>query len=343
MTVHHVLFGTYTKRSSKGIYEADFDDQTGQLDNAKVVFPGTNPTYLSISKENIVYAVEKRGDEAGIVTLDNAERPMKELGLNMTAGTAPAYTAVDEERQLVYAGYYHRGTVEVYAIQADHTLIKTDTWQNEGMGPRPEQQSAHVHYANIGPDNRLVVVDLGTDEVITFDVSDQGKLTEVARYEALAGFGPRHIRFSPDGEYAYLLGELSSLLSVLKYNREDGTFEHVMTASTIPSDWDDHNGTAAIRVSQDGRFIYTSNRGHDSVSVFKTSHKFSEIELIQIVPTEGSFPRDMNLDPSDRYLIVANQNTDNVSVFARNGESGELTLVQKDFMIPEGVRVKFEN
>ncbi|MBS9338021.1 lactonase family protein [Fructobacillus sp. M2-14] len=343
MTVHHVLFGTYTKKTSKGIYEAEFDDQSGQLSNAKLVFSATNPTYLALSKENKVYAVDKRGDQGGVAALDNSKRPMAEIGANMSDGSTPAYIGVDEERQLVFAGYYHRGTVESYKIQADGSLKLVDTWQNEGSGPRPEQQSSHVHFANLTPDNRLVVVDLGTDEIVTFDVAEDGKLTEVARYSATTGFGPRHIRFSKDGHYAYLLGELSSLLSVLKYNREDGTFDHLMTASTIPSDWDAHNGAAAIRVSSDNRFIYTSNRGHDTIAVFQVSNMGAEIELIQNISVEGSFPRDMTFDPEEKFLVVPNQETDNVTVFARDEESGELTLVQKDFEIPEGVRVAFED
>ncbi|GAP00538.1 lactonase family protein [Fructobacillus ficulneus] len=343
MTVHHVLFGTYTRQSSKGIYEADFNDATGQLSEPRLVFEATNPTYLAISKANKVYSVEKRGDEAGVLALDNATRPMTELGINLTEGSAPAYIGIDEDRQFVFAGYYHRGMVEVFKIEGDGSLTLQDTWYNHGKGPRPEQDAAHVHFTNLTPDNRLVVVDLGTDEVITLDLDDQGAMTEVARYQTEAGFGPRHIRFSPDGQYAYLLGELSSLLSVLKYDADTGSFAHIMTISTIPTDWDDHNGAAAIRVSSDGRFIYTSNRGHDSVSVFQTSNFGSEIELIQTIDIEGSFPRDMNFDPAEKFLVVANQKTNNVSVFARDTETGELELVQKDFPIPESVRVTFEN
>lgn len=343
MTVHHVLFGTYTKKTSKGVYEAAFDEETGQLSDAQLVFEATNPTYLALSKANKAYIVDKRGDQGGLAVADNNKRPMAEIGANMSEGSTPAYIGVDEDRQLVFAGYYHRGTVESYKIQADGTLELKDTWQNAGSGPRPEQASSHVHFANLTPDKRLVAVDLGTDEVVTLDVSEDGKLKEIARFETITGFGPRHIRFSKDGEYAYLLGELSSLLSVLKYNEEDGSFEHLMTASTIPTDWNEHNGAAAIRVSSDGRFIYTSNRGHDSVAVFKVSNLGAEIELIQNISVEGSFPRDMNFDPEEKHLIVANQNTDNVSVFARDEETGELSLVQKDFAIPEGVRVTFED
>lgn len=342
MAIYKILFGTYTKRISKGLYEAELDTEKKLLQNPTLVGELTNPTYLAVSKANKVYAVENRDGQGGVVTFDNSVRPLAEIDAQLSEGSAPAYIGVDEARQLVYAGYYHRGTVEVYHINADGNLTLTDQWQNEGSGPRPEQGSSHIHFSNLTPDNRLVAVDLGADEVITFDVSDDGKLTEASRFTTEAGFGPRHIRFSPDGQYAYLLGELSSLLSVLKYNSEDGSFEHVQTASTIPADWTEHNGSAALRLSKDGHYIYASNRGHNSVAVFKVSNLGAEIERVQLISTEGEFPRDMNWDKDEQFLVVANQDTDNVSLYGRDSESGELTLLQKDFAIPEGVRVTFE-
>ncbi|MGX7052408.1 lactonase family protein [Leuconostoc palmae] len=342
MAIYKILFGTYTKRISKGLYEAELDTDAKQLKNAKFVGELTNPTYLATSKQDKVYAVENRNGNGGVVVLDQKQRPLKEIEANLSEGSAPAYIGVDEARQLVFAGYYHRGTVESYQIKPDGKLLKVTTWQNSGSGPRPEQQSPHIHFANLTPDNRLVAVDLGTDEVITFNVEQNGSFTEAKRFKTEDGFGPRHIRFSPDGQYAYLLGELSSLLSVLKYNQEDGSFEHVVTASTIPSDWDAHNGAAALRVSNDGRYIYASNRGHNSVAVFKVINEGAEIERTQLISTEGEFPRDMNWDKDQKFLVVANQDTDNVSLYQRNSSSGELTLLQKDFVIPEGVRVLFE-
>lgn len=342
MAIYKILFGTYTKRISQGIYEAELDTESQQLQNPTLITELTNPTYLALSKANKVYAVENRDGQGGIVTLDNSVRPIAEIDSQLSEGSAPAYIGVDEERQLVFAGYYHRGTVESYSIQPDGNLMLVDTWENSGSGPRPEQGSSHIHFANLTPDKRLVAIDLGTDEIITFDVNDNGTLIEASRFHTEEGFGPRHIRFSTDGQYAYLLGELSSLLSVLKYNKEDGSFEHVMTASTIPNDWTEHNGSAALRLSDDGKFIYASNRGHNSVAVFKIGNEGSEIERIQLISTEGEFPRDMNWDINQNFLVVANQDTDNVSLYTRDSQSGELSLLQKDFTIPEGVRVVFE-
>lgn len=340
MAIEHILFGTYTKRVSKGIYVANFDTESGQLSNQNLVAELGSPTYLALSKANKLYAVDKGDGEGGVAVYDYKDGHATLQQEVLTEGAAPAYVAVDESRQLVYTGNYHKGTLDVYAIAENGNLALTDSYQSEGKGPRPEQEGTHVHFSNLTPDNRVVVADLGADKVLTFDVSSEGKLALVATFNTEAGFGPRHIRFSPDGQYAYLLGELSSKLSVLKYH-EDGSFTLLQTVLMIPENWDAHNGGAAIYVSKDGRFIYTSNRGHNSIAVFAVKADGAAVEHMQWVSTEGDFPRDFALNPEENYLVAANQNTDNVSVYSRNGDTGKLSLVQKDFAIPEAIRVLF--
>ena len=336
MALEKILFGTYTRRVSKGIYEAALNTETGELQDAKLVAEVGSPTYLALSKANTLYAVDKNGDQGGLAVLNFADDTATLTQEVLAEGASPAYVAVDEARQLLYSGNYHKGTLEVFAIAADGSLTLTDSFQSEGSGPRPEQGSSHVHWNNLTPDNRVAVVDLGADKVLTFDVSDAGKLTLGAE----AGFGPRHLRFSPDGQYAYLLGELSSQLSVLKYNA-DGSFTHLQTVATIPADWTEHNGGAAIYLSNDGKFVYTSNRGHNSIAVFAVKDNGASVAHIQWISTEGDFPRDFALSPDDAFLVAANQNTDNVTVYRRDAVTGELTLSQKDFEIPESVRVLF--
>ena len=158
------------------------------------------------------------------------------------------------------------------------------------------------------------------DLVVVYDVSDDGKLTAVSRYKCEDGFGTRHIVFHPNGNYAYLLGELSSKLEVLKYNSKDASFKHLQTLKTIPEDWTAHNGAAAIRISNDGKFVYTSNRGENTIAVF-------------------DFPRDFNLNQDENYLLASNQNSDNLTLYKRNPSTGKLTLLQKDVSCPEPVCV----
>ncbi len=339
MASEKVVFGTYTKRISKGLYTAELNTETGDLENITEFAELGSPTYTALSAAGKLYAVDKQGDQGGVAVVDFATGTIEQEVL--AEGASPAYLAVDEARQLLYSGNYHKGTLEVFAIAADGQITLTDTFQSEGSGPRPEQESAHVHFNNLTPDNRVVVVDLGADKVYTFDVSAEGKLSLVTTFETEPGFGPRHIRFSPDGQYAYLLGELSSLLSVLKYDAATGSFTLVQTVSTKPADWTEHNGTAALRVSDDGKFVYASNRGHNSIAVFAVSEAGAHVERIQLISTEGDFPRDFALDPSQAWVVAANQNTDNVSVYRRDIETGLLELVHKDIAVPETVRVEF--
>lgn len=257
----------------------------------------------------------------------------------LAAGAPPAYVGVDDKRHLLFSANYHTAKIDVFKINEDGTLTQTDSVLHEGAtGPEPEQEAPHVHYADLTPDNRLVVCDLGMDLVVVYDVSDDGKLTAVSRYKCEDGFGTRHIVFHPNGNYAYLLGELSSKLEVLKYNSKDASFKHLQTLKTIPEDWTAHNGAAAIRISNDGKFVYTSNRGENTIAVFEVQPDFT-VKHIQSISTEGDFPRDFNLNQDENYLLASNQNSDNLTLYKRNPSTGKLTLLQKDVSCPEPVCV----
>ncbi|ABJ57053.1 lactonase family protein [Oenococcus oeni] len=335
---YKLLFGTYTKSESKGLYEAELSD-SGELKNLKNTAEIGSPTYFAVSNAGLLYAVDKQDQRGGVSVWDTSTIPFKKTDEQISDGSSPAYIFVDEKRQLVFTGNYHKGLVSIYKIDGQK-LIKSDEFKNEGSGPRPEQESSHIHFTALTPDNRLVAVDLGSDELLTFELSKDGKLSQPTRFKTEKGFGPRHIRFSKDGNYAYLLGELSSKLSILKY--KEGKFELVKTVSTIPADWTAHNGAAAIRLSNDYKFIYNSNRGYNSIAVFKISENQENVELIQQISTEGDFPRDFNVSPDGKYLVAVNQNTNNATSYSINPENGKLTLIQKDFYLPEAVRVYFE-
>jgi 6-phosphogluconolactonase len=182
-----------------------------------------------------------------------------------------------------------------------------------------------------------VTCDLGTDEVVTYNVSEQGQLTKINTYKSALGAGPRHITFHPTQKMAYLMNELNSTIEVLIYDGV-GQFTLLQTLSTLPEDWTAFNGTAAIRVSSDGKFLYGSNRGHDSIAVFKIIAD-GTLELIQIAATHGKMPRDFNLSSDEKVIIAAHQDSDNVTTFFRNSATGLLTEIQHDFMVPEAVCV----
>lgn len=335
-----ILLGTYTRRVSEGIYSIMLDTKAQELKDLKLEAKENSPTYLAKSRKGKLYTVTSADGKGGIGAYD-----AKLLLLNtVTEEGAPlCYVAVDEARQLAYGANYHKGEVNVYRILEDGSLALADAvFHKEATGPHENQDAPHAHFSGLTPDQRLAVCDLGTDIVYTYDVSADGKLKEVAQYHAEPGTGPRHLVFHPDGQHAYLFGELASTVTVLAYHPETGSFEARQKISTLPEDFDAFNGGAAIRISKDGRFLYASNRGHDSIAVYEVLKDGGKLALIQLISAEGAFPRDFALDPGNDFLVAANQNTDNLSLYRRDAETGRLTLLQKNVYAPECVCVYFE-
>ncbi|WP_429950674.1 lactonase family protein [Enterococcus sp. AZ101] len=341
--LEQMLLGTYTRRESKGIYQITLDTEKETLSDATLLVEETSPTYLALNQEGDLFNVTSVDGEGGMAAYKHHDGHFDLLNKVTEAGAPPCYVALDEEKQLVFGANYHQGIVHVYRILADGQLEHTDKIiHDEPTGPHENQDNAHVHYTDLTPDRRLVVCDLGTDRVYTYDVSAEGKLSEVAQYVAEPGTGPRHLVFHPNNQYAYLFGELDSTVTVLAYNAADGSFEQVQKVSTLPDGFNEFNGGAAIRISADGRFVYASNRGHDSIAVYATAKDGSNIERIQLISTEGEIPRDFDLDPSGKFVVAANQNTDNLTLYRRDEATGLLEMIQKDVYAPECVCVYFK-
>lgn len=336
-----LLLGTYTRRMSDGIYSVDLNKETKQLENLTLVAEVGNPTYLdSNSDKTIIYSVISENDQGGLVTLvKNADNKFERKATVLVEGAAPCYVALDEKNQLVYTANYHNGEVSVYKTDAEGNLEWTDTVAHEGKSVHENQDAPHAHYSQLTPDGKyMVACDLGTDKVYTYEVSEEGKLNEVIAFEAPLGTGPRHLVFHPTLNIAYLFGELSSEVLVLKYDHETGMFELRQTIPSIPGEHTTFNSGAAIRVSSDGNFVYASNRGHNSIVIYRTDEN-DHLTLVDYVSTEGETPRDFNLDPSENFIVVGHQDSDNLTLFEREPDTGTLTLLQKDVEGPEVVCV----
>ena len=331
-----VYFGTYTRRISQGIYKADFDTETGQLVNLALFAPEPSPTYLAFDQHQHLYTVGSQDDKGGIAAYQTDGTLLNHV---LEEGAPHCYVAVDEKRDLVYAANYHKGQVLVYKRQEDGSLILSDVDQHSGQGPHENQASPHVHFTDLTPDHYLVTCDLGTDEVTSYDVTAEGKLTKIATYNCQAGAGARHLVFHHHYKIAYLICELNSTIEVLIYDGV-GEFERMQVISTLPEGYEGFNGTAAIRLSKDGKYLYASNRGHDSLAVY-TILADGSLELLEIVPTHGQTPRDFDLTPEQEFLIAVHQDSDNATVFKRNPETGRLAELSNDFHVPEAVCISF--
>lgn len=331
-----IYFGTYTKKESKGIYKAQFDPETGSLSDLELVAVEPNPTFIAFSKKGNLYSVGAQDGKGGIASFTADFQPLNHV---VEEGAPLCYVSVDDKRQLVYGANYHKGQVLVYKIEADGQLSLIDQDTHEGKGPHKNQASPHVHFADLTPDQYLITCDLGTDSLHTYEVSDQGKLTLLHHYQTSPGAGPRHLVFHPHHKIAYLINELNATIDVLFYDGM-GEFEHFQTVSTLPEDYDGQKWASAIKLSADGKFLYASNRAHNSIAVFEVIADGS-LKLIEIVPTDGLNPRDFTLSPDQHYLIAAHQDSPNATVFKRDPETGRLSSLSHDFYVPEAVCTVF--
>lgn len=333
----HILIGGYTKHESAGIYQFDFIGSGDQahLEQRRNVVEVGGPTYFQKDGQ-FIFTIKNENGQGGIAAFANG----KLVSQLLHEGSSPAYIGINKEKKLLYTANYHTGVLAVisYDDQGQLTLLDQVKHENKALGPRPEQTGAHPHYFDETPGGHLVSCDLGQDRVDFYGFDGQ-KLTHLASYQNEDGSGSRHLAFSPDGKYFYVAGELSSQVNAVKFDEENWMFRSLATYSTIPESWDQHNGAAAIRLSSDGKFLYVSNRGHDSIAVFAVLPDRA-LKLVQRVSTFGEFPRDFNWDAEEKYVVAANQNSNNATLYQRQSD-GTLTPLEKDIAVPEGTRVLF--
>lgn len=334
--------GTYTRESSEGIYRFELDTESKTLRNVEVAAKIGSPTYVTLSDDQrFMYAVDQDGDQGGAAAFEvNNETGELTLLNNILAEGAPPCHLTARNDELV-TGNYHHGRVDLLKINEKGIQEVLSSVSHEGSGPHERQDSPHVHYTAHTPDGKIVIVaDLGTDELISYKIEND-KLVRVSTFNAKPGSGPRHVDFHPNGKTAYLLTELTSDVIVLDYNSETGEFTEKQTISALPEDFTDQNDASAIHVSSDGKFVYTGNRGHDSIAVFKIDESNQKLSLVEHISTGGEFPRDFVLDPSEMFLIAANQHSGNLVLFSRDETTGKLTNLNSEVKVPETVCVKF--
>ncbi|WP_424475008.1 lactonase family protein [Oceanobacillus kimchii] len=333
--------GTYTRKTSEGIYRFTLNTDTKQFEQVEVAEKVDNPTYLTISEDKkYLYSVAQEESMGGVKSFQiNPEK--SELSLingQLVEGAPPCH--LDVRGEVLVTGNYHKGDIGVHLLN-NAQLEQGKFLKHEGNGPHKRQEKPHVHYTGFTPDGRYVVVaDLGTDELVTYRIEGDS-LSHVSTLNVTPGSGPRHIVFHPDKPVAYLLTELSSEVIVLDYNKKTGQFKQKQTIKAIPESFKDTNDASAIHISSDGKFIYTGNRGHNSIAVFSVDDSSGTLTLVEITPSGGEWPRDFVLDPTEQFLIASNQHSGNIVLFQRNTATGKLSPTNSEIEVPEVVCVKF--
>ncbi len=333
-----VYFGTYTSARSKGIYVSRFDPATGRLGAAELAAETKNPSFLAVHPgKRFLYAVGE-GDDGqakghGTVSAYAIEAGTGKLALvnrQSSGGGGPCHLSLDAKGECVLTANYGSGSVAALPVRADGGLGAPATMvQHTGTSVNRERQAGpHAHFICPSPDNRFALAcDLGLDRVITYhlEARNAGLTPAKPGFATVApGAGPRHLAFSPDGKFVYVINEMISSITAFRYEAATGAMVEVQTISTLPPDSALTSYCAEIAVHPTGKFLYGSNRGHDSLAVFAVDQKSGKLTALEYPSTQGKTPRHFAIDPTGRWLLAENQGSDLVVVFGVDGVSGRL-------------------
>lgn len=344
--------GTYTKKS-KGIYAYRWNAADGRLTEIGLAAETTNPSFLAIhSNRKYLYAIGEisGGGKKGAITafaIDAANGKLTQLNQQNTGGPGPCHVAVDQRGLCVVAANYGGGSVVSLPIKADGTLGEAVSFfQHEGSSVNKQRQSGpHAHACNLSPDNRFVFVcDLGLDKIMCYQLdSATAKLTpnDPPFTTAEPGAGPRHLAFHPTGKFAYVINELGNTMTAFEYDAPHGSLKAIQSLSTLPAGFTNKSSCAEVEVHPSGKFVYGSNRGHDSIVVYAVDQNNGKLTLVEHQSTQGRAPRFFGLDPSGQWLLAANQDTDNIVVFRVDTATGKLTPTGQNIQVGAPVCIKF--
>ncbi|HEV2349473.1 MAG TPA: lactonase family protein [Terriglobia bacterium] len=350
-----VYVGTYTGPQSQGIYAYRFDASTGKLVSLGPAAKTVNPSFLAVDpSRRYLYAVNEienyQGKKSGGVSAFAMDRETGRLTfLNEVAsrGTDPCFVSLDQTGHYVMVANYTSGSVAVFPVLKDGRLGEATAFdQRQGSSVNPERQEGpHAHSIGVTPDNSFVLsADLGLDELLVYRF-DAAHGTLKPNYPPFAqihpGAGPRHFAISPNGKFVYVIAEMGSLMTAFSYNAAHGTLRELQQISTLPKDFKGENNDAEVVVHPSGRFLYGSNRGHDSIAVFAIDQQKGTLTPIQDVSTGGKEPRNFAIDPTGKYLFAANQNSNTIVIFRIDPKTGRLTPTGEKVDVASPVCVTF--
>ena len=331
---HLIYLGTYTRNGSKGIYSVRLDADTGALSAPVLAAESPDPAWVTVSPDKkFLYAIHPSAAQATGFAVEAATGRLTPLPATATApAQPPSHLVVDATGRTLLAANYRDGYVSAIPLHTDGTLGAPNIVRHEGKGPHPtRQEKAHAHSVTLSPDNRFVIVcDLGLDRIFSYALEAGAARLTPARppfVATAAGAGPRHFKFGRDGRHAYAINELNNTVVAYDYDAASGALAPLAAVSTLPPDFKDANTTAEVRVHPNGKFLYGSNRGHDSIAVFGVDAATGRLSAapLEIVPCGGKNPRNFALSPDGKWLVCAHQDTPLLTVFRVNPDTGHLT------------------
>jgi len=349
--------GNYGTGQDGGIYLCRLNSLTGEITLQGETKGIDNPSFLAIDSNNhFLYAVNEvsdvNGNPGGAVSsfeIDPENGRLRFVAQQLTLGESPCHISIDRTGKFLLITNYTGGNVTVVPILQDGNPGNyVEHIQHKGQSINPDRQNApHPHSINLSPDNNYAFVpDLGLDKILIYRFDPQtGKLRpgDFPYISLKPGSGPRHFTFHPDGRFAYVINELNSTVTVFKYKSVKGTLKEIQTISTLPEEFTGESNCADIHIHPNGKYLYGSNRGHNSIVIFSIDPSNGKLIQRGFTSTQGDFPRNFAIDPSGLYMLAANQRSDSIFSFRINIETGELIPTGHMIEIPKPDCIKFLN
>jgi 6-phosphogluconolactonase len=347
----NVFVGTYTNAQSKGIYSLQFDETSGKLSAPTLAAEAESPSFLAMHPTGrYLYAANEHpsGPPSAPGTISafavDGNR-LKLLNIVSSRGAGPCHVAVDRTGHWLFAANYAGGSIAAFPIQANGALGEASSFfQHTLTSVDARQKEPHAHMVVLSPDNRfLLVADLGGDRVFVYRFDERtGKLTLNNPPAGILppGSGPRHIAFSRDGKLLYVLSELKATVTTFRWDGSKGALEHVDSISALPAGYTGPKSGAEIAVHPSGKFLYTSNRGHDSIAIFAIAAD-GKLTALGHQPTRGKTPRNFTIDPTGKFLLAANQDSSTIAVFRIDEKTGKLAPIGDPVAVPNPVSILF--
>lgn len=336
---NYTLFvGTYTNNGSEGIYRYTFDSETGQLTTKTLIAKAKNPSYLKISpNRKTLYAVNETNENGSITAFEIQEDSIIKLNTESTLGGHPCHIGVSDDGGLVAISNYGGGSVSIFNTNENGALESGPLFIDHTV--LDSTKTSHAHSAQFTSEG-LFVADLGLDAIKRYQL-ENGEIVPSGQpsLDMAEKSGPRHFTFGQNGTFIYVINELNSTISVLQKSKNQ-EYKIVETQSTLATDFNGESFCADIHLSEDGKFLYGSNRGENTIVIFKVDDQSGKLTLVGRESVRGDWPRNFSLDPTGNFLLVANQRSNNIVMFKRDIKMGTLEYLQET-ELPSPVCLEF--
>lgn len=337
---------------SEGVYHLSLNEATGELSAATLAAKADKPGFLAKHpKLDVLYSTSREGVVAWRIVRREGEPPrLEQMGARRSGDGSASHVSVDRAGAVLFSAQYGGGSVASYPLKEDGAIgMRVSLLEHdEPSGVVPDRQKeCHPHWAGPSPDNQYVLVpDLGADRVYVHKLdAHSGRLTPHGSVATPPGGGPRHLKFHPGGRWAYVVNEMGMSVNVLRYDADKGELSLVETVPTLSQQQIDHESTnsgAEVRMHPTGRFLYVSNRGHDSVTVFRVDESTGRLTLVEVEPIRGAWPRNFGLSPSGKWLLAAGGESHTLAVFEIDPQTGALQYARKMAYVPSPICVVCE-